>query len=312
MCTAIQVKHPLGAVLGRSMDLETPLAYNALYFPRGYRFSTGLQGEDIRGRYAVLGMCFNDRDPIKDGVNEKGLVGVTNDYRGFHHFIKYPLEGYLNLSSLHYLNYALTHYGSVEELVEHAPAIRLALRDHLGQDAWCLPFHWMFTDDTKRCVVVEPHQGKLIIHENPLGVMTNSPSFLSHQRKLEDYLQDQGVMTLNTAKCLPAGYDPISRMIRAYVCLVKTPPANSQEEAFSSFYELISPMVIPRGLLQSERFSEDTFTQYISAYDSHEKCMTIQTDRDKSIYRLNLLDLTALTERKSFYMERVFKSHPLI
>lgn len=311
MCTAIQVTYEGGSVLGRTMDLETPLEYNALFLPRGYAYASTLEGEPLTMGYASLGMCFNNQDPIKDGFNEHGLTGITNDYRPFNIYLKEPEKGYTNLSSLWFLNYCLSEYRNLEELKDGLKGLRIALKDSNGQDAVSLPFHWMFTDPSGDLLVIEPKDGKLCVYDNPYRVMTNAPHIESHAKKLERFLEGRELPSINTAKKLPSGYDPTSRFIRAFMALHKGPWIKTKEEALSKLYEALHPVRIPENLLESETFRADTFTQYVSACDPRDLVLYVQTDKDHNIYHLKLNDLLEEKERKAFFIKRSFKSFPL-
>jgi choloylglycine hydrolase len=50
------------------------------------------------------------------------------------------------------------------------------------------PCHYFINDASGRCVVLEFVGGELKIHENPLGVITNSPSFDWHVTNLRNYV----------------------------------------------------------------------------------------------------------------------------
>jgi len=82
MCTGIKIDFNDGCVIGRTMDYETPLNYNVLFLPREYNYCKDLTGRQLYSKYKMLGVCFYDRDPLKDGVNEHGLIGITNDFAG--------------------------------------------------------------------------------------------------------------------------------------------------------------------------------------------------------------------------------------
>ena len=83
MCTGIKVNYEDGCVMGRTMDYEVPLNYNVLYLPKNYNFCNDLMGNPLYSKYKTLGICFENRDPLKDGVNEYGLIGITNIFSGF-------------------------------------------------------------------------------------------------------------------------------------------------------------------------------------------------------------------------------------
>src|SRR5690554_1961673 len=107
MCTGIKINYDDGCVVGRTMDYEVPLKYNVIYLPRNYHYSYDLIGEPLYTKYKALGLCFENRSPLKDGVNEHGLIGITNEFTGFNLYSNKINSEKVNISSLYYLNYAL-------------------------------------------------------------------------------------------------------------------------------------------------------------------------------------------------------------
>ncbi len=175
-----------------------------------------------------------------------------------------------NISSLDYLNYALTNYKSVEELIKDLPNIHISSKDHRGENVISPPdFHYMFADSTKRCVVIEPRKGKLIYYENPYDVMTNSPSFESHIRRLNKFLDLDNLEAFNSAKNLPGGYDPISRFIKAFYLNKMNIKPNNYKEALSYSYNIMAAMAMPNGFVRNEKYNHNTYTRYICSYDSN-------------------------------------------
>ena len=51
---------------------------------------------------------------------------------------------------------------------------------------------------------------KIVCYENPYNVMTNSPGFESHVRKLNKLIDLDNLDDFNSSKYLPGGYDPFS------------------------------------------------------------------------------------------------------
>ncbi|MDU5922762.1 MAG: linear amide C-N hydrolase, partial [Finegoldia magna] len=78
MCTTIIVDYPQGSVMARTLDFEVPLEYNMIYIPRGFHYADDLYHKPLHSKYKMMGMCFRNLYPIKDGVNEHGLCGCTN------------------------------------------------------------------------------------------------------------------------------------------------------------------------------------------------------------------------------------------
>ncbi len=69
--------------------------------------------------------------------------------------------------------------------------------------------HFIVTDTTGRCVVIETNRGFIEIKENPIGVMTNSPELEWHVKNIGNYLAARPAnfppATVNGVEVLPFG-----------------------------------------------------------------------------------------------------------
>ncbi|WP_409228725.1 linear amide C-N hydrolase [Gudongella sp. SC589] len=312
MCTGIKIDYNDGCVLGRTMDYESPMNYNGLYLPRNYNYAKDLMGRQLHSRYRMLGVCFHNRDPLKDGVNEHGLVGITNDFAGFNLYAQKVDTSKINLSSLDYFNYALANYKSVQELVDDLPNIHISTRNHKGEKAISPDFHFMFSDSTKRCIVVEPKSGDLICYENPYDVMTNSPGFGSHVRRLNKYIDMEKLEEFNASKDLPGGYDPVSRFIKAFYMTRRSKKASGYHEALSYFHSIMNAMTLPDGFIRNKKYDYTTYTRYICSYDTKGMEMTLKSDTNPMVYRLGFEDLVDMESRQAFFVDMEFRTHNLI
>ncbi len=90
MCTGIKIDYKDGCVIGRTMDYEVPVKYNVLYLPRNYNYCNDLMGKPLYSKYKSIGVCFENWDPLKDGVNEHGLAGITNTFTDLTYMIIRP------------------------------------------------------------------------------------------------------------------------------------------------------------------------------------------------------------------------------
>ena len=311
MCTTIKVDYNQASVIGRTMDYEVPLDYNPIYLPRGYEYGEDLLGQALYGKYRVMGLSFENRKPLKDGINEHGLAGVTNVFSAFNLYSREVLEGKKNISSLNYMNYALMNYKSVEELVEDLENINLASKNSRGEAVISPDFHFMFVDQTKRSVVVEPRKGQLIAYENPYGVMTNSPAFPSHIRKLKKTFNIDDLDSFNSAKDLPGGYDPSSRFLKAFYILNTNQESESSQEALSHAYNIMSAMAMPNGFVKNKKYNYRTYTRYICAYDTGRKLLTLRSETNPRIYSLGFEDIENLDKRQDFFLNKKFSMDKL-
>lgn len=306
MCTGIKIDYEDGCVMGRTMDYEVPLKYNVLYFPKGYNLCNDLMGKSLYTKYKALGMCFENRDPLKDGVNEHGLMGITNMFSGFNLYTNQIKSDSINISSLDYFGYALTNYKSVDELVEDLPNIHMSTKDYMGQNVICPDFHFMFADSTKRCVIIEPKKGKLICYENPYDVMTNSPGFESHVKKLKKTMDLDNLEDFNAAVNLPGGYDPVSRFIKAFYLTKMNVEANSSKDALSYSYNIMDAMAMPNGFVRNKKYNDNTYTRYICSYDSKNRLLTVKSNINPTVYQLGFEDIEDGDERQAFFLNEEF------
>ncbi|WP_229768489.1 linear amide C-N hydrolase [Tissierella pigra] len=306
MCTGIKINYNNGCVMGRTMDYEVPLNYNVIYLPKKYNFCNDLMGKPLYSKYKTLGLCFENRDPLKDGINEYGLIGITNAFSGFNLYANQVKSEKINISSLTYLTYALTSYKSVEELIGDLPNIHMSTKDHKGENVISPDFHFMFADSTKRCIVVEPRKGELICYENPYDVMTNSPRFESHVRRLNQILDLDNLEGFNSAKDLPGGYDPISRFIKAFYLTKTNIKPNSAKEALSYSYNIMNAMTMPNGFVKNTKYNYTTYTRYICSYDSKNKILTVKSNTNPTVYQLGFEDIEDKDKRQAFFLDTDF------
>lgn len=306
MCTGIKIDYEDGCVMGRTMDFEVPLNYNAIYLPRSYNFYNDLMGNSLHSRYRTLGICFENRTPLKDGINEHGLIGITNAFSGFNLYDNEVKPERINISSLNFLTYVLGNYKSVEEVIEDLPNIHISTKDHRGENVISPDFHFMFADSTKRCIVIEPKRKELVYHENPYNVMTNSPHFESHVRKLNKLIDLNNLDDFNSSKDLPGGYDPFSRFIKAFYLTKMNVKSNNSKDAFSHFYNIMGAMVMPEGFVRNKKHEETTYTRYICSYDTKDKLLTIKSHTNPTVYQLGFDDIRDKDKRQEFFLDLDF------
>lgn len=264
MCTAFLLPYDGGVLLGRNMDYEDPLRYGYRAFDRGSAVED-VDGHMLPAQYAYGGMIFEGTPPVKDGMNEAGLCGLVNIFRGVSIHAPHPAEGYRNISSLHVLSYLLATCGDVHEVRLRARTLRLSMRNSHGQRVIAPDFQFLFADASGHSLLLEPLRGQLVPAPMPYSVLTNSPRMESHVRRLEKLL---GRRTWHqvSAKDLPGGFDPFSRLVRAAAMRSEVPETMPLEEALASLASLLDALKIPRGFLRLEGNADATWTRYQVMY----------------------------------------------
>lgn len=291
MCTTIVMDYNGGSVLARNLDYEVPLEYNVLYLPEGTVYGKDLMGNDLKAKYKALGIAFFHYNPLKDGVNEHGLVGCTNYFHAMNIHADRVDENKFNISSLDYLNYALTNFKNVEEIIADLPNIHVATKDYQGNKIICPDFHHIFVDTTGRCIVVQPQKGEYIYFDNPYKVMTNSPALPRHIKRLHKFMDPDNIEAFKGAKDLPGGYDPVSRFIKAYYLNETHVKPKNTREAIESAYTIMEMMKMSEGMFYSDTHEYHTYTRYICCYDTTNRLLTARSQSNTKIYELSFDDL---------------------
>ena len=132
---------------------------------------------------------------------------------------------------------------------------------NFSQDLPLSPLHWMIADQ-RESVVVESVKDGLRIYDNPVGVMTNNPTFdiqlfnlnnymnlspepvkntFSKELKLDDYSRGMGAMGL------PGDLSSASRFVKVSFTRMNSVSGDSEEESVSQFFHILGSVEQQRG-----------------------------------------------------------------
>jgi choloylglycine hydrolase len=223
--------------------------------PRGYAFTgeTPLgPGKTWTGKYAVVGgIAFNNL-AIMDGMNEKGLAAGAFYFPTFAEYAETtPENRTVSMSMADFTNWVLTSFSSVGEVKAAIEAGDVAI----GWPPQAQPFHYVVYDATGASIAIEPIGGKLKIYDNPLGAMTNSPTFDWHMTNLRNYiaLNPRNVPPLKIDGMtfrqfgegsgmlgLPGDITPPSRFVRAAVFSVTAIPEKDAEHGVLQVFHILN------------------------------------------------------------------------
>jgi choloylglycine hydrolase len=245
-CTKLTYLDASGnAYHGRTMELGGDLPWLLTYFPEGQTFESDVETAPpltYTAQYAMFAVTMPNRAPtdtspltanelkVVEGINEQGLsISI----------LAYPsaagtqrqLDVTQSLLSVNDLGtWALGQFQTVEE-------VKSALADQAvvftpvaaigGAEA---PVHFVLNDRTGATIVVEFHEGDMVVYDNPVGVMTNGPQFDWHLTNLNNYTHlsnvDQSTATFGTLQAnqpdsgiatasLPSSNTSVGRFVRA-------------------------------------------------------------------------------------------------
>ena len=192
-CTGIRLIAEDGSVVcARTLEFGIDLDSSVIVVPRGYaRTGTTPQGENglrWNSRYASLGANGVGLPFIFDGVNEKGLAVGLFYFPTTAGYVKYNAdEASKTIAPWELGSWILENFATVAEVKDHIASVEVADVE-FKQWGFVPPVHYVVHDASGKSIVIEYVEGKLHVHDNPLGVMTNSPTFDWHMTNLRNYV----------------------------------------------------------------------------------------------------------------------------
>ena len=275
-CTGIAVKNADGTVVhGRTVEFGAEVSSAAVFVPRNYAFIGSLPGGGAgmryTAKYACVGSVSYGVPAILDGINEKGLsVGAFYfpTYAGYAALT--DANKSVALSPVDFPNWILTQFAALDEVrsaVQDGKAVIVATPVN-GWGAEAPPLHYIVYDKSGKSIVLEPIDGKILIYDNPLGIITNSPTFDWQLTNLRNYIN---LSPLNVPYLamqgynfyafgqgtgmhgLPGDFTPPARLVRAAFISVNARPAPDAGEGIFRVFHLLNNFDIPMGSVQSRR-----------------------------------------------------------
>lgn len=283
-CTAFQLRSGDGAwVYFRSMEFGFAFDSKVLVIPRGTTLTGtapgGASGMRWTTRYGVVG-CNIEVAPtiVADGMNEKGLVIGMLYLPGYGQFLPPdPAKNAKTIGPWEGAVYLLSTCASVEEAVTALREERVYIAEQdFPPFKSPLPLHYYIADSTGRVVIAEWVGGELALHENPLGVLTNSPPFAFHQTNVANYVNLRstnvpqitlGATTIENfgqgsgAIGLPGDYTPPSRFIRAALFSHWAQPPQDADGTVNLGFHLLNTFDIFEGAITSNTADQTANTK---------------------------------------------------
>ncbi|MEO1198953.1 MAG: choloylglycine hydrolase family protein [Pseudomonadota bacterium] len=314
-CTGIMLRTADGSVVhGRTVEFGFFVDTDVVLVPRGYEFTgqtTLGDGMSWEAEYAVLGAIAFDNLAILDGINEQGLAMGSFYFPSFAEYTETTPENQArSLSMSDFPNWVLTRFANVEEVRAAVEADEVFISPTLipGFPPEPQPFHYVIYDRSGASIVIEPVGGDLIVHDNPLGVLTNSPNFDWHMTNLRNYvaLDPRNVPPVSVAGetfaqlgqgsgmlGLPGDFTPPARFVRAAVFSATAIPEENAERGIFQAFHILNNFDIPVGVAREEHEGvlHTDYTMLTVARDPQALRYYWKTYEDQTI---RMADMTAL------------------
>ncbi|WP_299470173.1 choloylglycine hydrolase family protein [uncultured Gimesia sp.] len=309
-CTGITIKPKDGSVIfGRTLEFAMDLQSNVIIIPRNKAYVGSApdqkQGLHWNSQYGMVGMNAFDLPIIADGINEKGLhVGIFYfpDYAEYQDVSTQELAK--TISPMEVPLYLLGTCATVDEVTAKIKQIKVG-KVVMPQMGGVPPFHYIVSDAGGKSIVLEYVNGKLNLHQNPLGVCTNAPTFDWHMTNLGNYVN---LLTNNVAKIeiegqtiqglgqgsgmlgLPGDFTPPSRFVRAVAFSASVFPVDTAREGILQVFHVLNQFDIPKGAARGDengKVSAD-YTLWTSVSDLKNQRYYFRTYDDSTIRMVNL------------------------
>ncbi|WP_300729387.1 choloylglycine hydrolase family protein [uncultured Bacteroides sp.] len=324
-CTGISLTTVDGTrVVARTIEWGgTNLHSQYVIVPRGYVQQSWLPdgttgGLKFKSKYGYVGFAVDQKEFIAEGLNEKGLSAGLFYFPAYG---KYPAfeasKASATIVDLQLLAWILGECATVDDVKAAIATVNVTSIDPRASTV-----HWRFTDDSGRQIVLEYIDGKAVFYDNPLGVLTNSPSFDWQLTNLNNYVnlvpgaapsQEFGALELRPFGAgsgflgLPGDITPPSRFVRAAFYQTSAPHYKTTDEAIQEGFQILRNFDIPIGIESAKGVTPTDIpsaTQWTAAadmvnrklyyttmYNSAIRCFDLKTiDFGKVKYRTALMD----------------------
>ena len=292
MCTAITYE-TRDFYFGRTLDYDFSYSEEVTVMPRKFPLQFR-SGHSLPRHYAVIGMAHvvDDYPLYFDAVNEKGLAMAGLNFAGY---ARYGTEvsGKDNIASFEFLPWILSQCTSVAEARKLLEGINLtdaAFREDLPPTQ----LHWMIADHTE-AVTVEAVAEGVQVYDNPVGVLTNNPTFPQQLLHLNNFMglspeEPENRFSENVdlrpysrgmgAMGLPGDLSSQSRFVRAAFTKLNSLSGQSEGESVSQFFHILDTVSQTRGCcrlgggrneitLYTSCCNTDKGIYYYKTYDNH-------------------------------------------
>ncbi|MDI6725823.1 MAG: choloylglycine hydrolase family protein [Smithellaceae bacterium] len=303
-CTDFQVKAEDGSiVIGRSMEFMLEMGSEIITVPRGEETVSmtpeGKKGISWRSKYGFLGInALGLKRAVLDGINEAGLSVE---------FLWFPGSAYNRQQGGDFIVitdlglWLLGNFATVEE-VKKAIADQPLVGVFIPQIGQIPGFHVAVHDAGGRNLVIEFINGEKRIYDNPIGVMTNRPTFDWHLANLRNYLNltptDKDSETIagvvveasgsgNGWLGLPGDWMPPSRFVRTVKLVHAAKPVKNASEAVNLAEHILNAVDIPLGVIKAQPAGYD-YTQWSVIKDLTNRIVYYRSYRDLALKRIDM------------------------
>ncbi|MBR5487430.1 MAG: choloylglycine hydrolase [Phascolarctobacterium sp.] len=287
MCTAITYTTQ-DHYFGRNLDLQFSYDETVTISPRNYVFNFRKMGA-LANHYAIIGMAYvaDDYPLYYDATNEKGLSIAGLNFPENADYKPYAI-GKDNITPFELIPWILGQCATVSEAETLLKCINL-LKENFSEKLTLSPLHWIIADK-ERSITFESVKEGIKIYDNPVGVLTNNPTFDHQIFNLNNYMhlskdQPQNTFAGSNANLkldlysngmgglgLPGDTSSMSRFVKATFVKLNSVSGDNEAESVSQFFHILKSVEMQNGIVH---IGKDLFEKTI-----YSSCCNV----DKGIY----------------------------
>lgn len=292
MCTAISFtsgEH----YFGRSFDLGRSYGEEVTFLPRRARLCLRHIPE-MSEHYAVLGMAVvQEGFPLYfDAVNEHGLCAAALN---FPHFASYGKHSPSRpaVTSFEVIPWILSGCRCLGEAIEMLRGVTVT-DESFSEGYPASPLHWMIADRTGS-IVLEVTDGVTRLYENELGVLSNSPDYMSQTENLRTYsslLYSASPVAGDDASGfprIPGGMSSPDRFVRSAYLVSCVPRCDTVDDGISQALSILGAVSVPRGCV-SDGGGGYHFTRYVSCCAASRGIYLCRRHGDESLLQYSIAE----------------------
>lgn len=289
---------------GRNLDLEYSYHEQVTVVPRHFVFQWR-NGEATEDHFAMIGMAYvaGGYPLFYDGINEAGL-GMAGLNFPTNCIFNEPAKDKANVASFELIPWILSTCRTIADVHEKIKDLNIT-NEPFAPQLPPNPLHWMVADKESQIVIEQTSTG-LHVYDDPVGVMTNNPTFDMQLTKLVDYRNltaDQGKCAFASgldlppysrgmgAMGLPGDLSSASRFAKVAFTRMNSVSGDDEASSVSQFFHILQSVCQQRGLCRLP--APDGGTAYeITIYSSccnQDKGIYYYTTYDNS--RINAVDM---------------------
>ena len=330
-CTGITLKSEDGAnIVARTVEWasgESPSDY--LIVPQGFEKQSMLPdgtrgGMKYTALYGYVGLA--SEDYVIEGLNEAGLSSGLFYFPKYGSYPKYDAsQKDITISDTEFVAWILGNFETVEDVISALSGIRVVATDSRAEN-----LHWRVADKFGRQIVIEYIDGIATVHDNYLGVLTNSPEYTWHITNLNNYINLHpgnadahpfGNINLNPLGHgsgllgLPGDVTPPSRFVRAAFYQTSAPTLTNADAAVSYAFTILESMKIPIGIQFSDKTKIppiETATQWTSVADTLNNKLYYTTMYNPIIRKFDLNNIDFANVSYQQHPLDTVKSRPMV